>query len=110
MAREVARGDILLLELQRPDKRRPVLVLSRDSLISLLHTVTVAAVTSTLRGSPTEVEVGVAEGLKGPSCVNLCNLFTVEKKRLRSWQGNVGPATMAKICRALWVASGCDRG
>ncbi|HVR30267.1 MAG TPA: type II toxin-antitoxin system PemK/MazF family toxin [Thermoanaerobaculia bacterium] len=108
MAREIARGDIWLLELPTPDKRRPVLVVSRDSLISLLHTVTVAAVTSTLRGSPTEVQLGVTEGLKGPSCVNLCNLFTVEKRRLRAWQGNVGPETMGKVCRALRVATGCE--
>lgn len=110
MAREIARGDVWLLELASPDKRRPVLVVSRDSLVQLLHTVTVAAITSTLRGSPTEVEIGVEEGMKGPSCVNLCNLFTVEKVRLRSWQGNVGPATMAKVCRALRVATGCDLG
>jgi hypothetical protein len=44
------RAAIWLLSLPRPDKRRPVLVLSRPSLIGLLHTVTVAAVTSTLRG------------------------------------------------------------
>ena len=64
MARELNRGQIWLLELPRPDKRRPVLVLSRPALIDALHTVTVAAVTSTLRGSPTEVELGVEEGLK----------------------------------------------
>ena len=61
MARKVNRGEIWLLNLPAPDKRRPVLVLTRPSLIGLLHTVTVAAVTSTLRGSPTEVELGVAE-------------------------------------------------
>ena len=110
MAREIARGDVWLLELASPDKRRSVLVVSRNSLVQLLHTVTVAAITSTLRGSPTEVEIGVGEGMKGPSCVNLCNLFTVEKARLRSWQGNVGPATMTEVCRALRVATGCDQG
>ena len=71
MADRLNRGEIWLLDLPRPDKKRPVLILSRPSLIRLLHTVTVAAVTSTLRGAPTEVELGVAEGLKGASCVNL---------------------------------------
>ncbi len=108
MARELNRGDIWLLDLPRPDKRRPVLVLSRPPLIPLLHTVTVAAVTSTLRGAPTEVEVGIEQGLKQTSCVNLCNLFTVEKRRLRTFVGSAGREKMDEICRALAVATGCD--
>lgn len=108
MARQIGRGEIWLLDLPRPDKRRPVLVLSRPSLISLLHTVTVAAVTSTLRGAPTEVELGTAEGLKRASCVNLCNLFTVEKQRLRTFVGTISSERMRQVCRALLVASGCD--
>lgn len=108
MARELSRGEIWLLDLPRPDKRRPVLILSRPSLISLLHTVTVAAVTSTLRGSPTEVELGPAEGLKRTSCVNLCNLFTIEQQRLRTFVGTVGPETMRQVCHALLVANACE--
>lgn len=108
MARELTRGQIWLLDLPRPDKRRPVLVLSRPSLVSLLHTVTVVAITSTLRGAPTEVEVGTAEGLKKTSAVNLCNIFTVEKQRLRTFVATVGPDKMREVCRALLVASGCD--
>src|SRR5262245_33323613 len=108
MAERVNRGEIWLLALPRPDKRRPVLVLTRPSLIRLLHTVTVAAVTSTLRGSPTEVELGPAEGLKQVSCVNLCNLFTVRQNDLTTFVGTVGSEKMAEVCRALAVASGCD--
>lgn len=70
MAGRLNRGEIWLLALPRPDKHRPVLVLSRPSLLGALNTVTVAAVTSTRRGAPTDVHVGPDEGLKGPSCVN----------------------------------------
>ncbi|HEX5420252.1 MAG TPA: type II toxin-antitoxin system PemK/MazF family toxin [Gammaproteobacteria bacterium] len=108
MARDLSRGQIWLLDLPPPDKRRPVIVLTRPSLISLLHTVTVAPVTSTLRGAPTEVELGTAEGLKKTSCVNLCNLFTVEKRRLKTFVGTAGAEKMREVCRALLVASGCD--
>ena len=94
MARRVDRGEIWLTALPRPDKRRPVLVLSRPSLIRLLDTVTVAAVTSTLRGTPTEVDLGIDEGLKGPSCVNLCNVFTVRQSDLRTFIGAVEPGKM----------------
>ncbi len=97
-----------MLELAHPAKRRPVLVLSRESLIGLLRTVTVAAITSTLRGSPTEVELGVGEGLKHTSCANLCNVFTVRKTALRSFVGTAGEEKMASVCRALATACGCD--
>jgi len=108
MARELSRGEIWLLELPRPDKRLPVLLLSRPSLIDALHTVTVAAVTSTLRGSPTEVELGPEEGLKQTSCANLCNVFTVPQARLRSFVGSVGRQKMHQVCRALAVATDCE--
>ncbi len=108
MARRLSRAEIWLLERPRPGKRRPVLIISRPSLIAALHTVTVAAITSTRRGSPTEVELGVDEGLKGPCCVNLCNVFTVMQTELRQFVGTVAPEKMRAICRALSLASGCD--
>jgi mRNA interferase MazF len=108
MAGRLSRGEIWLLHRSRPDKRRSVLVLSRPSLIRLLDTVTVAAITSTLRGSPTEVELGVAEGLKQVSCVNLCNLFTVPKAELRTFVGTVGADKLRQVCRALTIACACD--
>jgi mRNA interferase MazF len=108
MASRLKRGEIWLLHRPHPDKRRPVLILSRPSLIQLLHTVTVAAVTSTLRGSPTEVELGIEEGLKQTSCVNLCNLFTVHQSELRRFVGTVAPEKMREICRALTIACACD--
>lgn len=108
MAERISRGEIWLLDLPRPDKRRPVLVLSRPSLIRLLHTVTVVAITTTLRGSPTEVELGVNEGLKETSCANLCNLFTVPRRELKTFVGTVAPEKMSQVCRALMIACGCD--
>jgi mRNA interferase MazF len=108
MAERLNRGEIWLLLRARPDKRRPVLVLSRPSLIQLLHTVTVAAITSTLRGAPREVELGIPEGLKATSCVNLCNLFTVHQQELTTFVGTVPPDKMAEVCRALTIACACD--
>lgn len=107
MAEPLRRGDIWLLELGRPDKRRPVLVLSRPSLIESLHTVTVAAITSTLRGARTEVELGLEHGLKQVSCANLCNLFTVRQSELRTFVGSIDQRTMDDVCRALAIACGC---
>lgn len=108
MAEEVARGEIWMLELHAPDKRRPVLVLSRPSLIRVLHTVTVVAVTSTRRGSPIEVLIGTEAGLKHASCANLANLFTVRRSDLRRYVGSVTAETMRAVCHALAIACGCD--
>ena len=108
MAREVARGEIWLLKLPSPDRRRPVLVLSRPSLLRVLHTATVAAITSTLRGAPTEVMVGPEDGLKQVSCVNLTNLFTVRRSELRHYVGSLGAQKMREVCHALNIACGCD--
>lgn len=108
MARELARGEIWLLNLLSPDRRRPVLVLSRPSLLRVLHTATVAAITSTLRGVPTEVTVGLEEGLKQVSCVNLTNMFTVRKSELRHYVGSLNAQKMREVCHSLNVACGCD--
>jgi mRNA interferase MazF len=107
MAREVNRGEIWQYRFKSPDKRRPVLVLSRQEVIPLLHTVMVAPVTSTRRGAPGEVAVGVSEGLKHESAVNLDHVQTVERGRLVSFVGTLDAAQMRQVCRALAIATGC---
>jgi mRNA interferase MazF len=108
VAQEVARGQIWMLRLGPRDKRRPVVVLSRPTLIELLHTVTVVAITSTGHGSPTEVALGIDEGLKKPSFANLVNVFTVPKSCLHRFVGTLGQAKMRAVCEALAIAVGCE--
>ena len=108
MARTVNRGEIWQYRFKAPDKRRPVLILSREAVIPLLHTVMVAPVTSTRRGAPSEVPVGVAEGLKHDSAVNLDHVQTVERSRLISFVGSLGERQMRRVCQALAIATGCD--
>ena len=109
MAREVSRGEIWRYRFAAPDKKRPVLVLSRQEVIGLLHTVMVAPITSTVRGAPSEVVVGVDEGLKHTSAVNLDHVQTIERSRLEGYLGHLGPKKMLEVCRALAIATGCDR-
>ncbi len=107
MAPRVNRGEIWLYTFGLPDKRRPVLVLSRQKAISLLHTVLVAPITSTAHGAPSEVQVGIEEGLKHPSVVNLDQVQTVGQKSLHHFIGTVGSETMREVCLALRIATGC---
>ncbi len=109
MARGVRRGEIWLYEFKPPDKRRPVLVLTRPEVIDLLRTVMVAPITSEIRGAPSEVVVGVDEGLKAPSAVNLDHVQTVEKQLLRRYVGALSAEKMVRVCEALRVAVGCGQ-
>jgi len=110
MARRVARGDVWTYEFRRPDKRRPVVVLSRPEAIEMLTTVLVAPITSTIHGVASEVIVGEAEGLSHQSAVNLDHVQVVETARLTKRLGHLGEAKMIAVCRALAIAAGCSDG
>lgn len=107
MAQRVKRGEIWFFAFKQPDKLRPVLVLTRQEVIELLHTVIVAPITSTIRGAPGEVIVGIEEGLKHDSAVNLDHVQTVEKSRLRRCIAEVSSEKMKAVCSALAIAVGC---
>ena len=87
MAERISRGEIWQFDFSRPDKRHPVLVLTRAEVIELLHTVIVAPITSTIHGAPSEVIIGVEEGLKADSAVNLDHVQTVDKSKLKRFVG-----------------------
>ena len=105
---EVNRGEIWQFSFPAPNRRRPVLVLTRQGIIDHLQNVTVAPITTTVRGIPTEVVLGVEHGLKRPSAVNLDNLATVPKAGLRAFVGAVPPEVMAEVREALLFALGFD--
>jgi len=107
VARELSRGEIWLFTFSPPDKRRPVLVLTRQEVIPYLSTVLVAPITSTIRGAPSEVVVGFDEGLRHESAVNLDHVQTVPKDQLRQFVGTLGRHKMGQVCRALAIAAGC---
>jgi mRNA interferase MazF len=100
-------GEIWHYRFGAPDKGQPVLVLTRQRVLPLLRTAMVAPITSTIRGLPSEVFVGVEEGLKHDSAVNLDHVQTVEQRLLHRYVGSVHEATMQEICRALALATGC---
>ncbi len=102
------RGEIWLYTFKPPDKKRPVVVLTRQAVLPLLRTAMVAPVTSDVRGLPSEVAVGIAEGLKYDSVINLDRVQTVERRLLRHYMGSLSEAKMARVCRALAIATGCE--
>ncbi len=108
MAGRIAHGDIRLYRFASPDKARPVVILTRSSAIAYLATVTVAPVTSTIRGVPSEVVLNQEDGMKAPCAVNLHNAITVAQNRLGKRVAQLSPARMNEICAALRFSLGCD--
>jgi mRNA interferase MazF len=104
-APEPRRGEVWLADL---DKRRPVVVLTRDPLGSYLHSVIVGPITSTVRNLSTEVAVGPDDGVAIESVVNLDDLQLLERSRLHRHVGRLGIERMRAVCVAIAVATGCD--
>lgn len=78
------RGEVRWYEFQPPDKRRPVLVLTRDSVLPYLHDVTIAPITTTIRGIASEVRLSAADGMPHECAANFHHLQTVPSA---SWGG-----------------------
>ena len=76
------RGEIRWYKFKRPDKQRPVLILTRDSVLEYLGEVTIAPITSMIRDIPSEVALGKGEGMKRECAVNCDHLQTVSKARI----------------------------
>lgn len=107
MAGRVERGDIRLYRFPAPDKERPVLVLTRGSALGYLARVTVAPITSTLRGVPSEVAFGLDDGMEQACAVNLHNLVTVARSGLGRRVARLGADRMREICAAIGFALEC---
>jgi mRNA interferase MazF len=108
VAGRIARGDVRLYTFAPPDKKRPVVVLTRDSAIEYLSTVTVAPVTSAIRGVPSEVVLNEDDGMKASCAVNLHNAVTVSRDRLGKRVAQLSSLRMNEICAALRFSLGCD--
>jgi mRNA interferase MazF len=76
------RGEVWWADLPLPIGRRPVVLLSRDEAYAVRNAVTVAEVTSTIRGIPVEVELGREDGLPKKCVVNLDTIVTIRKDLL----------------------------
>lgn len=88
-------------------KRRPVLIVSRDEVIPVLNNIIVAPVTSTIRAIPTCIPVGVDEGIHHDSVATFDNLAAVPKSVLKRRLGQLGAGGRQQICAALEAMANC---
>jgi mRNA interferase MazF len=108
MAGGIARGDIRQYRFAPSDKLSPVVVLTRQSAIAYLATVTVAPLTSTIRDVPSELILTEEDGMKAPCAVNLHSLVTVSQHRLGRRLTQLTSTRMSEICSRLQFALGCE--
>jgi mRNA interferase MazF len=102
----VTQGDIWLLETPN-DKRRPVLIVSRNEVIPVIRNVVVAPVTSTLRSIPSNIPLGPSEGLDHDSVANFDDIRTVPKSLLTVRLGALPSSRHAELCTALGAMADC---
>ena len=102
----VAQAELWLMETPN-QKRRPVLIVSRDAVIPVLNNVVVAPITGTIRRIPTCIPVGPHEGIDHDSVATFDNLAAVPKSVLTMRLGALGIDGRGRICEALEAMADC---
>lgn len=98
------KGEVWWAQLPTPIGRRPVVLLSRDEAYAVRNAVTVAEITSTIRGIPVEVALGSEDGLPKKCVVNLDTIVTIRKDLLIERIGMLRDEKIAQINLAIRFA------
>jgi mRNA interferase MazF len=102
------RGEVRWYEFSPPDKRHPVLILTRDSVMPYLNELTIAPITSTIRGIPSELVLGIEDGLPQECAINFDHLQTVPKTKLGQLITALPAELLRQVGPALCFALGLD--
>ena len=98
------RGEIRWYKFDKPDKKRPVLILTRDSILEYLGEVTVAPITTTIRDIPSEVFLSTADGMPRDCAVNCDHLQTISKGKIGALITYLPVTKMVEVGRAICFA------
>ena len=98
------RGEIRWYKFQAPDKKRPILILTRTSILDHLGEVTVAPLTSTIRDIPSEVVLTTKDGVPRDSAVNCDHIQTVSKSKLGPVITTLSQVKMQQVKQAIQFA------
>lgn len=102
-------GDICYHTFKEPDKRRPVLVLTRTDAISFLNEITIAPITTTIRENDSSVWLDETDGMKENCAVNLDYIQTIPKHRLSKVIAHLSEERMREVLKAIRFAFGFDK-
>lgn len=95
------RGEVRWYKFKSPDKKRPVVILTRDSVLEYLSEVTVAPVTSTIREIPSEVFLSKQDGMHIDCAINFDHIQTVSKSKVGSLIATLSKEKLSEIRSAI---------
>ena len=98
------RGEIRWYKFKSPDKKRPVLILTRDSVLEYLGEVTFAPITSTVRYIPSEVLLSKQEGMTRDCAINFDHIQTVSKGKIGSLIIELSKGKLEQVRNAIQFA------
>lgn len=98
------RGEVRWYRFQRPDKKRPVVILTRSSALEFLGEVTVAPVTSTIRDIPSEVPLARDDGMDRECVVNLDHVQTVSRAKIGALITTLSKERLLRVRDAIQFA------
>jgi mRNA interferase MazF len=102
-------GEIRWYKFSHPDKKRPVLILTRDAVLEYLGEVTVAPITSKIRDIPSEVILSKADGIPMDCAVNCDHLQTVAKGKIGPFITSLTKKKMNDVGQAVCFALNIER-
>ena len=95
------RGEIRWYKFEAPDKKRPVLILTRDSILVYLGEVTVAPITTTVRDIPSEVFLSKQDGMNKDCAINFDHIQTVSKGKIGSLITTLSADKLERVSEAI---------
>jgi len=98
------RGEIRWYNFKPPDKKRPVLILTRNSIIDYLSEVTIAPVTTTIREIPSEIFLNQSDGLPRECAINFDHIQTVQKNKIGALISTLSQESLVKVKHAIHFA------
>lgn len=102
------RGEVRWHTFKAPDKRRPAVILTRNSMIDYLNGITVAPITTTLRDTPAHIYLDQGDGLPSSCNAALHNIQTIDKRDLGKLITTLSQERMEQIERAIAHALGFE--
>jgi mRNA interferase MazF len=98
------RGEVRWYKFKHPDKKRPVVILTRDSIIGYLGEISVAPITSTIRDIPSEVLLSLQDGMRNECAINCDHIQTVSKSNIGSLITTLSKEKVGEIRNAISFA------
>jgi mRNA interferase MazF len=103
------RGEIRWYTFALPDKRRPVLILTRNEVIESLNEIIVVPITRTLRGLATEVVLTADDGMPVVCALNFDHVALAQRQRIGALICNLPEERWTEVRGALMIACGFDK-